>query len=474
MNGETWTVKKRIVALCSLLLLLAGMIGVVGVTSILTVTRNMNRLGSESLPKLQTLATIQALGLEYRGTSLLMGTPGLTSGYRDKQIAHLKELRQQVAELLSGYEKYVSKEEQPSYRELKSATQSFLATADEFMALSLGGKASEAGAFWSAKGGVKSKAFRKALEDQVKLSRDDFSQAVSHGDEVAGRSKVLSGTVLALALILGISLGVWTTSNVSGVLSRAVVDLRCMADQMTSASNQLAEASQSLAESADSQAVSLSESSRCGDEVAAATRRNAEDCQAMKRLMVQSDQHVSEANRRLDNTLESMGKIMSASEQIAKVIKIIDDIAFQTNILALNAAVEAARAGTAGSGFAVVADEVRTLASRSAAAAKEITHSIAESVQSAQLGKQRLDEVVEAVRESAVSSQGVKKLVDRVDQGAAAQIAGVNEIAQAFASIEKATQESASMARQNASAGTELQSQAEAMRTVVLSLESLV
>jgi methyl-accepting chemotaxis protein/methyl-accepting chemotaxis protein-1 (serine sensor receptor) len=474
VNKKSWSVKKRITALCAVLIVLSIVTGVVGVSSLATVTQNVNELATRTLPKLQSLAEIQSVGLEYRGTSLLMGTPGLSESYRTKQVEHLKDLRAQMAQLLTAYGQSLAAGEQPTYQKLQVATESFLGTVDHFLELSLHGKAAEGGAFWSEKGKTQSKNFRTALENQVKFAQGLADEAVQHGNATASRSKMLCMAFLALAVILGAGLGTWFARNISAALTSATTDLRNMAEEVTSASNQLAGASTHLAETSNTQASLLAETSQRGEEVATATRRNAGSCKEMKTLMSENEAHVTEANRRLDGTLESMVKITRSSEEIAKIIKLIDGIAFQTNILALNAAVEAARAGSAGMGFAVVADEVRSLAARSAAAAKEITDSIAASVQSAHTGKQRLDEVVLAVRESGQSTQKVAVLVEQVDQQAAAQTTTVAEIAKALSRMQDATHRSAAMAEENASAGVELQTQAEAMRSVVFTLEALV
>ena len=173
----------------------------------------------------------------------------------------------------------------------------------------------------------------------------------------------------------------------------AVTELTETAGEVTSASGQVAASSRSLSLGATDQAASLEETSASMEELAAMTRKNAEHSQTVATLMGEVDVCVKESNATLADMVSSMASIQESSQQVAKIIKTIDEIAFQTNILALNAAVEAARAGKAGMGFAVVADEVRNLAQRSAQAARDTATLIEASIVKAQAGNQKVEQV---------------------------------------------------------------------------------
>ena len=152
-----------------------------------------------------------------------------------------------------------------------------------------------------------------------------------------------------------------------------------------------------------------------------------------------------------------MREITSSSDKISKIIKVIDEIAFQTNILALNAAVEAARAGEAGMGFAVVADEVRNLAQRSAQAAKDTAALIAESIAKSGEGSAKLQRVTEVIQAITVSSSQVKTLVDEVNVGSQEQARGIDQISRAVSEMDRVTQNAASGAKGSAASSRELQ-----------------
>jgi methyl-accepting chemotaxis protein/methyl-accepting chemotaxis protein-1 (serine sensor receptor) len=187
-----------------------------------------------------------------------------------------------------------------------------------------------------------------------------------------------------------------------------------------------------------------------------------------------AEQEFALTNRLLDHTVVAMSEIHSQSGKISKIIKAIDEIAFQTNILALNAAVEAARAGEAGMGFAVVADEVRNLAQRSAQAARDTATLIEESIAKSNDGKSKVDQVAAAVRSISGDAAKVKSLVDEMSASSLQEGQGMEQIARAITQMEQVTQQTAANAQQGAAAATELTAQSGALKDIMARLMELV
>lgn len=185
-------------------------------------------------------------------------------------------------------------------------------------------------------------------------------------------------------------------------------------------------------------------------------------------------QHVAEANATLDGMMTSMREIDVSSGKISKIIKVIDEIAFQTNILALNAAVEAARAGEAGMGFAVVADEVRSLAQRSAQAAKDTASLIEDSILRSGEGSRMLSGVAASIRAITGGAGKVKTLVDEAEASSKEQAQGTDQISKAIAQIDQVTQRTAANAEEAAAASEELNAQSQALMAVVDQLQMMV
>jgi methyl-accepting chemotaxis protein/methyl-accepting chemotaxis protein-1 (serine sensor receptor) len=190
--------------------------------------------------------------------------------------------------------------------------------------------------------------------------------------------------------------------------------------------------------------------------------------------MAETAHRVEDANHNLEEMVQSMKEINTSSEKISKIIRVIDEIAFQTNILALNAAVEAARAGEAGMGFAVVADEVRNLAHRSAQAAKDTAALIEESIAKSNEGNKKLQLVAGSIQQVTGSATQVKVLVDEVDVGSQEQSRGIDQIASAVTQMETVTQRSAASADESAAASEELAAQAQTLQDIVERLRQLV
>ena len=281
----------------------------------------------------------------------------------------------------------------------------------------------------------------------------------------------LAGMVLGIAAATG--LGLFLSWSLSRQLRRLASALGLNSEEVASASAQIASTSQQLAEGASEQAAALEETGASLEEMAAMTRANAEHAQTTKDLAGQTRVAAEAGAADMAAMSEAMDAIKASGDNIAKIIKTIDEIAFQTNILALNAAVEAARAGEAGAGFAVVADEVRSLAQRSAQAAHETAEKIEDSIHKSQRGVTlssqvavRLQEIVEKVRK-------MDQLVVNIATGSSEQSTGIGQITTAVSQMDKVTQQNAAGAEESASASQELNGQTVILRNSVQELLEL-
>ncbi|MCL4784095.1 MAG: hypothetical protein KJZ70_13760 [Bryobacterales bacterium] len=284
---------------------------------------------------------------------------------------------------------------------------------------------------------------------------------------------VLIGTVALLAVGIVI-LMLMFIRTFSGVVRQAVVQLHAAGEQLVSAADNVAQSSQSLAQGTTEQASSLEETATSLEQIEQMARENLRRVSSAAEMMVTADGDVAKGSASLAEMTESMDRIEKESDKIAQIIKVIDGIAFQTNILALNAAVEAARAGEAGMGFAVVAEEVRNLAQRSAQAARDTTSLIEQSVVSAREGAQRLGGMAEAFRAISASKDMVKEVMEGVNNSTREEARRIEEITSAIRQIDQVVQSTAATAEESAAASEEIAGQANSLNEIVDRLGALV
>jgi methyl-accepting chemotaxis protein/methyl-accepting chemotaxis protein-1 (serine sensor receptor) len=313
---------------------------------------------------------------------------------------------------------------------------------------------------------------RQAAE-LVEQHKRDLAATSAAASAKAGRTRwmAIGLTLLALALGAGVF---WTVHQASEALKRLAARMSQSAENVSLAASQVCSASESLADGASRQAASLQETSASTEEILSITRQNADHALQVAGLMQKSADGAGEVNQSLDRMVAQMKEIDTSSNKIARIIKVIDEIAFQTNILALNAAVEAARAGEAGLGFAVVADEVRNLAQRCTQAARDTTGLIEESIETSRDGNSRLDQMAGSVRNMTENAGRVKCLVDEVNQGSQEQARGMEQISRAVLQMQEVTQSAAGNAEEGASAGKELNGHADTLRALVHEMREMV
>jgi methyl-accepting chemotaxis protein len=498
---QNWTIGKRIYGLAGLLA-----VGIAGITTFAVLRTNSLKTISEtisgdSMPGVAASAGLNAslADAHIRVLGLLRAnTPEDRKAIRDE----VAQIAAAVKEKVDKYEKTITaSDERQLFTTIKERREEYLKVREQFFAVV---ETNAAAATQLVDGPLKSDytAYDKAVKALLVYNMIAGEQEAAALAKQVQSTRVLLMVVGGLTLLLGMVASGFLVRRTNAILGGVVDSVASGAEQIASAAGQVSAASQSLAEGASEQAASLEETSSSLEEMASMTKRNAESSKQAKDLAdntksaaeagsqgVQAMSQSMDAIQASSNEMrQAMGAVKDSNNEVAKIIKTIDEIAFQTNILALNAAVEAARAGEAGLGFAVVADEVRNLAQKSAAAARETTSKIEAAIGRTEVGVRVSEKVVDDLKTVLVQARQVEASLKGIEQkskevaGLVGEIAaasleqsqGIGQVNTAMSQMDRVTQSNAASAEESASAAEELNAQAATMSDTVSELQQLV
>jgi methyl-accepting chemotaxis protein len=345
---------------------------------------------------------------------------------------------------------------------------------DKIIELALANKRIEATRFWLREARAPLFAWQKSFDEMIAYVNGNSKGEVIAANQIMAVSARWLWILTAVSLIFGIVITVLLMVNITQSVNRITRHIIEGVDEVASASGQLSESSQQLSQGSSEQTSSIEEVLTTFEETASMLQQSTANTRQAAQLSDQAQESADKGGMEMERMMNSMREIRRSSDQIAKIIKVIDEIAFQTNILALNAAIEAARAGDAGLGFAVVAEEVRNLAQKSAQAAQETSAIIEANIDLSREGVSVAEKVRGVLAEITGYTKKVNELMAEIAAASEEQVQGVEQINLSMAQVAVVTQQNAANAEETAAAAEELYAQADGIKKMMQKLSALI
>jgi len=471
---NSWTISRRIILGFAVMVLISVVLGVVALWRLDGVSQANARLADNTLPAILILR--ECAGRTRDNIYTILQYSQAESADQRKDIeARIAENRTRIDELFRQYDPLIlDAEGRRLFEEVKKARATFMAARTPYLEMIRDGKAEDQKTLLAEKVIPVYEAAVNAISALIEYKEEQGTTAAKDGKTAAQSGVRLIGLALAGALVLAGLLSRQIVRSTNHVLRDLAIKLNEGATQTASAARQVSAASQTLSSGASEQAASVEETSASLEEISVMIRSTADNAEKAKALAGEAHAVAQAGSRTMIEMNQAMAAIDTSSAEVAKIVKNIDEIAFQTNILALNAAVEAARAGEAGAGFAVVADEVRSLAQRSAAAAKETADKIEAAIASSRAGSASCAKVGESLTQIAQKVSSTDTLVAEIATAAREQAQGIEQINTAITQMDQVTQSNSASAEESASAAEELDAQAASLKDIVGQLRELV